>query len=515
MGARQLDLVTEYTGYAYDQVLGVYYAQARMYDASDRRFMAVDPLKGSVANPQTMAQYTYCLNNPIRFIDPTGLAVSQVDQANLTAQQQKEIEAYQAQYQAAAAKNDLAGMAAAHQGAEDVRANAGYSGGVDGTEYIAMPTAPASPQPSVTDGMSAEESAIFDSAVDLINSMSDEQVLDLVRNTPVITSLFAGNNQANANIARQQLILDIAKIIMFGVGSIPLSTGGNASAQGAQVLSYSNSSDFVTTVVQGPNGSTNISQTSAHNQVTSVNQPSEFGGITVSGTPSEILLLYVYLSTLTDDILAPPMNYNDGQLKVIIINEIDGGLKPNGTELVRQLVYSPYNTNIQIDNFNGEQDVFSPDYDYLRGRDRAVPNDSVSAATNVPTGSNIYINTVTFPSVLVYDASTNTTFTQDMPINIILGHELIHALHYSQGTVTQGYVYYTYYNGSEYVTVNGVSKEELFTTGIDGYRNGTLIERIEAWDWNVKIPIPVPPNSITENALRQESTNPAYRRVQY
>ena len=46
LGQRQLDLVTEYTGHMYDQVLEVYYARARMYDAADRRFMAMDPVKG-------------------------------------------------------------------------------------------------------------------------------------------------------------------------------------------------------------------------------------------------------------------------------------------------------------------------------------------------------------------------------------------------------------------------------------------------------------------------------------
>jgi hypothetical protein len=44
-----------------------------MYDASDRRFMAVDPVKGSLRSPQTMAQYIYVLNNPLKYIDLLGL----------------------------------------------------------------------------------------------------------------------------------------------------------------------------------------------------------------------------------------------------------------------------------------------------------------------------------------------------------------------------------------------------------------------------------------------------------
>ena len=39
---RELDLVTEYTTYAYDNVLRIYHAKARMYDTENRRFMAKD-----------------------------------------------------------------------------------------------------------------------------------------------------------------------------------------------------------------------------------------------------------------------------------------------------------------------------------------------------------------------------------------------------------------------------------------------------------------------------------------
>jgi RHS repeat-associated protein len=72
-GVRLLDLVAEYTSYPYDQVLELYYAKARMYDASDRRFVAIDSVKGIAENPATMVQYTYCLNNPLVNIDPTGM----------------------------------------------------------------------------------------------------------------------------------------------------------------------------------------------------------------------------------------------------------------------------------------------------------------------------------------------------------------------------------------------------------------------------------------------------------
>ena len=73
LGSRDLDLVTNYTGHPYDPVLGVYYARARMYDAVDRRFMAVDPINGWITEPQTLAQYTYVLNRPLVYSDALGL----------------------------------------------------------------------------------------------------------------------------------------------------------------------------------------------------------------------------------------------------------------------------------------------------------------------------------------------------------------------------------------------------------------------------------------------------------
>ena len=72
MGVRELDLVQDYTGHPYDMVLGLYYAKARMYDADDRRFMAVDPVGGGITNPQTLVKYTYCDNNPIIRVDLNG-----------------------------------------------------------------------------------------------------------------------------------------------------------------------------------------------------------------------------------------------------------------------------------------------------------------------------------------------------------------------------------------------------------------------------------------------------------
>ena len=62
-----------YAGHQYDDVLGMYYAKARMYDAENRRFASVDPVKGNIADPMTMVQYLYVSNNPIIYVDLLGL----------------------------------------------------------------------------------------------------------------------------------------------------------------------------------------------------------------------------------------------------------------------------------------------------------------------------------------------------------------------------------------------------------------------------------------------------------
>ena len=40
-----LDNINNYTGYTYDEVLEVYYAQVRFYDPEARRFVQEDPVK--------------------------------------------------------------------------------------------------------------------------------------------------------------------------------------------------------------------------------------------------------------------------------------------------------------------------------------------------------------------------------------------------------------------------------------------------------------------------------------
>ena len=61
-----------YTGYQYDNIAQTYFAQAREYDPLAARFYGIDTVKGFFIEPLTQHPYIYCLNNPIRYIDPSG-----------------------------------------------------------------------------------------------------------------------------------------------------------------------------------------------------------------------------------------------------------------------------------------------------------------------------------------------------------------------------------------------------------------------------------------------------------
>jgi RHS repeat-associated protein len=52
---------------------GLYYIGARWMDPELGRFVSMDPFLGRLGLPQSMNRYVYCVDNPLRFVDPTGL----------------------------------------------------------------------------------------------------------------------------------------------------------------------------------------------------------------------------------------------------------------------------------------------------------------------------------------------------------------------------------------------------------------------------------------------------------
>ena len=71
-GFRRLLPEITYATHEYDDVLNQFYAKARMYDAENKRFDAVDPVKGLVTQPVSLVQYVYVFDNPVSYIDPDG-----------------------------------------------------------------------------------------------------------------------------------------------------------------------------------------------------------------------------------------------------------------------------------------------------------------------------------------------------------------------------------------------------------------------------------------------------------
>jgi RHS repeat-associated protein len=51
---------------------GLYYFNARYYDPLIGRFISPDTIIPHPANPQSFNRYSYCLNNPLKYIDPSG-----------------------------------------------------------------------------------------------------------------------------------------------------------------------------------------------------------------------------------------------------------------------------------------------------------------------------------------------------------------------------------------------------------------------------------------------------------
>ena len=62
----------KYTGKELDDSTGLYFYDARYYDAALGRFISPDTIVPDPGNPQDFNRYTYANNNPILYNDPTG-----------------------------------------------------------------------------------------------------------------------------------------------------------------------------------------------------------------------------------------------------------------------------------------------------------------------------------------------------------------------------------------------------------------------------------------------------------
>ncbi len=64
------EIVLDWSEYKYDSVVDP--VVARYYDATIGRFISPDTIVPNPANPQSLNRYSYCYNNPLKYIDPSG-----------------------------------------------------------------------------------------------------------------------------------------------------------------------------------------------------------------------------------------------------------------------------------------------------------------------------------------------------------------------------------------------------------------------------------------------------------
>lgn len=62
----------KFTGKLFDTKAALYYYGARYYDPELGRFIQPDPIIAYPDDPQCLNRYTYCRNNPVKYIDPSG-----------------------------------------------------------------------------------------------------------------------------------------------------------------------------------------------------------------------------------------------------------------------------------------------------------------------------------------------------------------------------------------------------------------------------------------------------------
>ena len=73
----ELFLGRGFTGHEHLPWHGLINMNARLYDPALGRFLSPDPVLSSHDNSQSYNSYTYCMNNPLRYMDPLGLFFSE------------------------------------------------------------------------------------------------------------------------------------------------------------------------------------------------------------------------------------------------------------------------------------------------------------------------------------------------------------------------------------------------------------------------------------------------------
>lgn len=77
----------QFTGAEVDSATGLYHMGARFYDPQIGRWLSEDPASGPIFDPASLNFYSYVYNNPLVFVDPTGLAACELECLNYQRQE--------------------------------------------------------------------------------------------------------------------------------------------------------------------------------------------------------------------------------------------------------------------------------------------------------------------------------------------------------------------------------------------------------------------------------------------
>ena len=111
-----------YTGEYFDAETGFIYLRARYMDPQTGRFISEDPVCDGTN------WYVYAAGNPVRYYDPSGLAVTDWDRQHCTESDINALNRYTSEWESANAAGNELEMARAHARAEAVRAKYRDSG---------------------------------------------------------------------------------------------------------------------------------------------------------------------------------------------------------------------------------------------------------------------------------------------------------------------------------------------------------------------------------------------------
>lgn len=163
--------------------------------------------------------------------------ISNVDKLLLTSAQQAEILRMKERYLAAEKAGDLAGMEAAHQRAEEIRASAGYSGGEGGDQYLLLQSD--APKPSGYQGYEELMKNYLGSSMNAISAGYQQRAAELEREREEIAA-----REDEDQAAARSAAWSVQRLAQDGLLNRGLSSSGIADAITASALNQASANAY-------------------------------------------------------------------------------------------------------------------------------------------------------------------------------------------------------------------------------------------------------------------------------